>query len=217
MATLLHLDSSLNGDQSVSRAVTASFRAAWQDEHPDGTVVYRDLAADPPPHLEAAVLAAGAVPPAERTAEQRQAAALREELIQELEAADAVLVGAPMYNYMISSPLKAWLDHVMVVGRTTGDTATAAGTPLTVVASRGGSYRAGTPREGADFAVPYVRHAFAQLGMVAEFVIPELTLAHSNPAMADLTELADASRAQAHQEAAERGRKLAADLGGTSV
>ena len=98
MATLLHIDSSINGDASVSREVTRTFREAWEASHPGGSVIYRDLDAAPVPHLASATHAAAAVPEEERTPEQRAAHALREELTGEFEAADAVLIGAPLYN-----------------------------------------------------------------------------------------------------------------------
>ncbi|WP_130796992.1 FMN-dependent NADH-azoreductase [Streptomyces otsuchiensis] len=219
MATLLHIDSALNRENSVSRAVTASFRQGWEAEHPDGTVVYRDLAVNPVPHIDTVSYALGGVPEDQQDDAQRAAFAAREQLIQELEQADAVLIGAPLYNYTIPSTLKAWIDHVIVVGRTSaGDQGTAAGTPTTVVASRGGSYAAGTPQEGNDFAVPYLKHALGTvLGLETEFIVPELTLARVVPAMAELIDTADASAAAAHEAASNRGRALAGKLAPASV
>jgi len=152
MATLLHIDTSVNPDGvSVSRSVTASFREAWEAQHPDGKVIYRDLNADPIPHLQGLAAAAGFIPPQNHTAEQAAAFALRDQLATEFEQADSVLIGAPMYNYTIPSTLKAWLDHVIIMGRTTGsENRTAAGKPATVVASRGGGYGPGTKSSGVS-------------------------------------------------------------------
>jgi FMN-dependent NADH-azoreductase len=201
MATLLHLDSSLNGEQSHSRAVTAAFRKAWEAEHPEGTVVYRDLAATPLPHLDFAAVSAGIED------------ALRAELAAELEAADAVLIGAPMYNFTIPSTLKAWLDHVIIVGHNVGPDGPVAGTPVTVVASRGGSYAPGTPREDYEFVQNYLEKVLTgMLGAEVDFIVPELTLARSKPEMAELIPLADASRTKALDEAAQKGKALAARL-----
>ncbi|MBH5335992.1 NAD(P)H-dependent oxidoreductase [Streptomyces pactum] len=212
MPTLLHIDSSFApAELSASRSVTATFREAWEAQHPDGTVIYRDLAAAPVPHLDGAAAAAGFVPPAEHTDEQRAAFALREELTRELESADVVLIGAPMYNFTIPSTLKAWLDHVIIMGRTSGaEQTTTSGTPTVVVASRGGGYGPGTPRESFEFVTTYLGKALGSLGLETEFIVPELTLARSNPAMADLVELADASKAKAHEEAAAQAKALAA-------
>jgi FMN-dependent NADH-azoreductase len=212
MATLLHIDSSLNGDASHSRAVTAAFRTAWEEAHPEGTVVYRDLAADPVPHIEATAYYAGYAAPDQRTPEQREAYALRAQLIEEAESADALLIGAPMYNWAIASNLKAWLDHVVAVGRTTmAQNPTLAGKPVTVVTSRGGSYRPGTPEEGNDYVEPYLRMLLAdKLGMKPEFIVPELTLAPVNPAMSSLVPQFEESREEALAAARTQGRDLAA-------
>lgn len=174
-------------------------------------MIYRDLAADPLPHLGAAAITASFAPADQRTAEQQAAHALREQLAAELEQADAVVIGAPMYNFAIPSTLKAWIDQVILFGRTAGETKSAAGTPITVVASRGGSYAEGSPRESFEFAVNYLDKVLTELlGVEVEFVVPEFTLARVNPALAEFIETADASKAKAHQDAAARAKELAA-------
>ncbi|MFE6777759.1 FMN-dependent NADH-azoreductase [Streptomyces sp. NPDC057702] len=212
MPTLLHLDSSLYPlDGSASRDVAASFRKAWEEQHPNGTVIYRDLDANPLPHLDVTSATAGFSDPSEHTPEQRAAFAVRVELAEELERADAVLIGAPMYNFTIPSTLKTWLDQVIIVGRTAGEAPTAAGTPVTVVASRGGSYAPGTPRESFEFVQNYLEKVLnGMLGLDVDFIVPELTLARSTPAMADLVELSDASRVKAHEDAVSKAKALAA-------
>lgn len=198
MATLLHLDSAVFPQGSASREVTAAFVEAWREQHPDGQVVYRDLAADPLPHLNAAAVAAGAEHP------------LRGELAAELAAADAVLIGAPMYNFTIPSTLKAWLDHVIIVGHNAGPDSPVAGTPITVVASRGGSYAAGTPRAEAEFVQNYLATLLTSMfAAEVDFIVPELTLAHSKPEMAELIPLAETSRAKALTDATEKAKSLA--------
>ncbi|MFJ8944413.1 FMN-dependent NADH-azoreductase [Streptomyces sp. NPDC102395] len=212
MATLLHLDSSLMPESaSASRAVTAAFRKAWEEQHPDGTVVYRDLSVDPVPHLDALAATAGFSDPAGHSPEQAAAFAPRLRLIEELENADAVLIGAPMYNLTIPSTLKAWLDQVILMGRTAGvEELPAKGTPVYVVASRGGSYAPGTPREGFEYVQNYLRAILGDLlGMEVDFIVPELTMAHVNPAMSELIPLADASRARAHEDAQAKGKSAA--------
>jgi FMN-dependent NADH-azoreductase len=120
MAHLLHLDSSARTTGSISRQLTAEFATHWKASNPEGQITYRDLAVDPPPHIQEATVAAMFIPPAARTPEQVVATALQEKLIAELAAADTLLIGAPMYNFSISSSLKAWIDHVVVFGRTVG-------------------------------------------------------------------------------------------------
>ncbi|WP_431043309.1 FMN-dependent NADH-azoreductase [Streptomyces sp. P1-3] len=213
MPTLLHIDSSIYPTEgSASRPVTNAFRKEWEAQHPDGTVIYRDLAADPLPHLDAAAFTAGFVSPDERSPEQQAAFALRDTLATELEQADVVLIGAPMYNFTIPSSLKAWLDHVIIIGRTSlTEAPSAAGTPAVVVASRGGGYGPGTPRESFEFVTNYLDKALnGGLGLEVDFIVPELTLARTTPAMADLIELSDASKAKAHEDAVGKAKELAA-------
>ncbi|MFK0154868.1 FMN-dependent NADH-azoreductase [Streptomyces sp. NPDC090499] len=211
MATLLHIDSSLlPGGASSSRAVTDAFRTAWLAQHPEGTVIYRDLAADPVPHLTAAAHTAGFADPATHSPEQADAFAARVRLIEELEQADAVLIGAPMYNFTIPSTLKAWLDNVVLFNRTMGENPSAKGTPVTVVASRGGSYAPGTPREPFEYVQNYLTALLSDgLGLDVDFIVPELTMAPQNPAMAELVPLYEASRERALQDAASKAKELA--------
>ncbi|WP_405916599.1 FMN-dependent NADH-azoreductase [Streptomyces sp. NBC_00728] len=212
MATLLHIDSSVfTGEASTSRAVTNAFRTAWQEQHPDGTVVYRDLAAHPVPHITADAHTAGFAAPDTHTPGQAEAFAARLELIEELENADAILIGAPMYNFAIPSTLKAWLDNVVLMGRTAmAEDSKAKGTPVTVVASRGGSYAPGTPREGFEYVQNYLEAVLRDaLALDLDFIVPELTMAPHNPAMAELVPLFEASRSKALDEAAIQAKKAA--------
>ncbi|MFF4909085.1 FMN-dependent NADH-azoreductase [Streptomyces sp. NPDC001260] len=212
MATLLHVDSSLFPENSSSsRAVTAAFRRTWHEHHPEGTVVYRDLATSPAPHLTAESHTAGQTDPSTHSPVQAAAFARRITLIDELENADAVLIGAPMYNYSIPSTLKAWLDNVVLVGRTAGvENPKLKGTPVTVVASRGGSYAPGTPREGYEYVQNYLTAVLADaLALDVRFIVPELTMAVHNPAMAELIPLFEASRQRALDDAASMAKAIA--------
>ncbi|KUL51767.1 MULTISPECIES: FMN-dependent NADH-azoreductase [unclassified Streptomyces] len=202
MAVLLHIDSSLSPlERSGSRRLTDAFRRAWEEEHPQGSVVYRDLAATPVPHLDAATVTAASVPP------------LREELIAEFEKADVVLIGAPMYNFTIPSTLKAWLDHVILAGRTFGPGVAPSGKRAVVASSRGGSYRPGTPRAGFEFDTNYLEKVLGDgLGLQVEVITRELTMAAVNPAMAELVPQAEESARQSLERAAESAREHAALL-----
>jgi FMN-dependent NADH-azoreductase len=214
MATLLHIDSSvLPGEASSSRSVAAAFRKAWEEQHPEGTVIYRDLAADPLPHITATAWTAGFTAPSDRTPEQSAAFAARVKLIEELEQADAVLIGAPMHNYSIPSTLKVWLDNVFLLGRTAGEAPSAQGTPVVVVASRGGSYAPGTPREDFEFVQNYLEAVLKRsLGLDLDFIVPELTMAPRNPAMSELVPLYEASRKRAFEDATTKAKELAERL-----
>jgi FMN-dependent NADH-azoreductase len=208
--TLFRLDSSIQGDASVSRAVADAVERAWRDHHPEPKVVRRDLAASPVP-ADAWQLAVSGLftPEAERTPQQRAAGTLAAALADELLGADAALVAAPLYNFGVSQHLKTWIDLVLTDPRFTPGSATLTGRPVTIVVSRGGGYGPGTPREGWDHDTPYVRRIFGDVfGADVTVVTAELTLAPVKPEMAHLRDLAAASRAQAMEDAAASGRAL---------
>lgn len=217
--TLFRLDSSIQGDASVSRAVADAVERAWRDHHPEPKVVRRDLAATPvPADALALALYAGFIEEAGRSPQQRAAVALASSLADELLAADAALIAAPLYNFGVSQHLKAWIDLVLTDPRFAPGSAPLAGRPATVVVSRGGGYGPGTPREGWDHDTPYVQRIFGDvLGADVTVVTAELTLADVKPEMAHLRDLAAASRAQAMEEAAATGRahaeRVAAPVG----
>jgi FMN-dependent NADH-azoreductase len=214
MATLLHIDSSVfPASASASRAVAETFRRTWEEQHPEGTVIYHDLATNPVPHITADAHTAGFADPAAHTPGQAAVFAERLSLIEEFERADALLIGAPMYNLTIPSTLKAWLDNVILMGRTAGENPSAKGTPVTVIASRGGSYAPGTPREGFEYVQNYLRAVLVDmLGLELDFIVPELTMAAQNPAMAELVPLFESSRERAHEDAAVKAKALAEQL-----
>lgn len=166
---LLHVDSSILGQNSVSRILSAEIVAAERARHPGLEVTYRDLAAAPVGHLSGAHLAAfqGAAPEAAGLPEDIAAgqAALAEFL-----AADIVVVGAPMYNFGIASQLKAWIDRLAVAGQTfryteTGPVGLAGGKRVIVASSRGGFYGAGTPNAALDHQETYLRGIFGFFGI----------------------------------------------------
>jgi len=215
MATLLHIDSSVfPGSASASRAVTDTFRKTWEEQHPEGTVIYRDLAVNPVPHITADAHTAGFAAPDAHTPEQAAAFAERVKLIEELEGADAILIGAPMYNFAIPSTLKAWLDNVILIGRTAmTEDSKVKGTPVTVVASRGGSYAPGTPREAYEYVQNYLEAVLRDtLALDLDFIVPELTMAPHNPAMSELVPLFEASHTRALDDAATKAKELAERL-----
>jgi FMN-dependent NADH-azoreductase len=115
---LLHIDSSILGDNSASRQLSRSVVDAWKAADPSLEVVYRDLAADAISHFSAATLVAAGTPEALRDAAQQHEATLSSETLQEFLDADAVVIAAPMYNFTIPTQLKAWIDRVAVAGQT---------------------------------------------------------------------------------------------------
>jgi FMN-dependent NADH-azoreductase len=154
---LLHIDSSIQGERSISRRLTARAAAGWLAAHPGGTATYRDLGAHPLPHLDADGGLARMVAPAERTPAQAASWALTEELVDEIRVADTIVLGLPVYNFGAPSTIKSWVDHLIAPGLSV-DPATheglLGGRDLVVLASRGGGYAPGTPRCGCPTASP---------------------------------------------------------------
>lgn len=175
MKTLLQINSSLFGNGGQSSQLAERFVAAWREANPDGTVIVRDLAREPVPHLTAERFAAFLAKPEERTAEQQAVAACSDGLIAELKRADVVVLGLPMYNFGVPSTLKAYFDHVARAGVTfryteNGPVGLLTGKKVYVLAARGGIY-AGTAR---DTQSAYVRNFLSFLGMDdVEFVYAE--------------------------------------------
>ena len=168
---------------SRSRLLSARYAERWRAKHPDGTITYRDLAADPLPHLDDVAFSAGFVAPCDHTPEQAAARALADELIDEVVTADTVLIAMPLYNFGPPSTFKAWLDRI-VSPRTSGKLGDK---EFVVVTARGGGYGPGSPREGWDHREPWLRHALAPLGVSdIVFIDTELTLARESPAMIPL-------------------------------
>jgi FMN-dependent NADH-azoreductase len=199
VTSLLHLDSSPARD-SVSRQLTALFADTWRSRHGSAGYTYRDLAADQVPLVGPAyctlgqrVIARGLIPPAELAALMESDAEAREwaltwPLIDEVLAADTVLVGVPMHNFSIPASLKAWIDQVTFPGAFTDPDihdSLLRGTKVVVVTARGGAYGPGTPREAYDFQMPYLRTYFSGLGVQdLHFVHAELTRAAHTPGLA---------------------------------
>ncbi|MGR3992213.1 FMN-dependent NADH-azoreductase [Pseudomonas sp. 1121_17] len=115
---LLHIDSSILGDNSASRQLSREVVQAWQAADASIEVVYRDLAADAISHFSAATLLAAGTAEDARDAAQAFEAKLSQETLTEFLAADAVVIGAPMYNFSVPTQLKAWIDRVAVAGKT---------------------------------------------------------------------------------------------------
>jgi FMN-dependent NADH-azoreductase len=203
MAHLLHIDSSIQGERSVSRALSARAANAWRTAHPGGTVTYRDLGADPLPHLDSESGTARMVPPEQHTPAQAASWELTKRLVDEVLEADTILLGLPLYNFGPPSTVKSWVDHLVAPGLSV-DRATMTGMlggrDLLVLAARGGGYAPGTPREGWDHAEPWLPHALSLTGLEPRFITAELTLADVNPQMAELKPLAAESLAAAERE-----------------
>jgi FMN-dependent NADH-azoreductase len=203
MAHLLHIDSSVQGELSVSRRLTARAVKVWLAANPGGTVTYRDLGAEPLPHFDSETGRARMVPAEERTPAERASWELTEEVVGEVLEADTIVLGLPLYNFGPPSSVKAWVDHMIAPGLSI-DAGTGAGLlggrDMLVIASKGGGYQPGTPREGWDHAEPWLPHGLSLTGLEPRFITVELTLADTNPQMAELKPMAAESLAAAERE-----------------
>ena len=151
--TTLHIDSSITGEKSASRAIS---RSIVERVSADGRVVARDLVADPLPHLTLDAYADSAV-------------------LDEFLAADTVVIGAPMYNFTLSTQLKAWFDRILVAGQTfryteQGPEGLAGGKRVIIALARGGFYDAGSPAAALEHLESYLRGVFNFIGIEPEFV-----------------------------------------------
>ncbi|WIB01308.1 FMN-dependent NADH-azoreductase [Curtobacterium sp. MCBA15_012] len=198
MPSLLHIDSSADLAHSRSRDLTAAFADAWRARGPEYTVIRRDLHTDPLPHLESSALHWAAADRRPDEAVAPEAERLRQEVVDELLAADAVVIGAPLYNYTVPSTLKAWIDRVHVPGVLAGAVQPLAGRPVVTVVSRGATYDVGTPTETWDHGSPVLDIVLASaLGMKHYPVTVSATLADRVPELAPLADHAAAEVADA--------------------
>ncbi len=148
MTTLLHITSSITGDNSHANGLAKDFITRWQAQNPGAKIVRRDLAADNIPHLDGARLQALFTPAEHRTPEQQAVVDFSDTLIQELREADVIVLGVPMYNFGIPSTLKAYFDHIARAGVTfrytsNGPEGLLPDVPVYVFAARGGYYAGG--------------------------------------------------------------------------
>ncbi|MFI8618057.1 FMN-dependent NADH-azoreductase [Acidovorax sp. NPDC077693] len=166
---LLHIDSAITGEQSVSRELTARTVAAWKAAHPGTTVQYLDLAAQAPSHLSAHSMGFR-TGQAAATDVERQENALSEALVSQFLAADVVVIGAPLYNFSIPSQLKAWIDRLAQAGRTfkytdKGPVGLAGGKTVIVASSRGGVYSTSEGGQAMEHQESYLKVVFGFFGI----------------------------------------------------
>ena len=154
--TILHIDASINGANSASRAISSSIVDQLKNAQRGEEVVYRDLAAQPLPHLTLEAFADTSV-------------------LDEFLAADTIVLGAPMYNFTLPTQLKAWIDRIVVAGQTfryseNGPEGLATGKRVIIALARGGLYDAGSPAAALEHLETYLRGVFNFIGIEPEFV-----------------------------------------------
>jgi FMN-dependent NADH-azoreductase len=154
--TILHIDSSITGENSVSRILTRRIVDQLRAADPSAKVIERDLVADPLDHLTLGAFADSST-------------------LEEFLAADTIVVGAPMYNFTLATQLKAWLDRILVAGQTFrytehGPEGLAVGKRVIVALSRGGFYDANSPASSLEHLETYLTGVFGFIGITPEFV-----------------------------------------------
>jgi FMN-dependent NADH-azoreductase len=198
MSNVLLIHSSVFGDKSQSLALARDFLKRY----PHRSVVERALSPQTMPHLDGETYLAMGAPSGEHDSRQQAAVALSDTLIAELEAADTIVLAAPMYNFSIPSTLKAWIDHVARRGRTfryteKGPEGLLKGKKVYVLTARGGVYSNGAPAAAFDFQEPYLRAALGFLGLTDVTFVhfegvgmgPEAAHANRSKALAEVERL----------------------------
>lgn len=154
--TILHIDSSINGDKSASRTISRAIVEQLKTERGGADIIYRDLASEPLPHLTLDMFADTSV-------------------VDEFLVADTVVIGAPMYNFTLPTQLKAWIDRVVLAGKTfryteDGPQGLAKGKRVIIALARGGLYGPGSPAAALEHLETYLRGVFNFIGIEPEFV-----------------------------------------------
>lgn len=213
--SLFRLDASIRVDGSHSREIADIVEQEWRFAHPGSPVVNRHIGLDPVPATAwPTAVGASMTPEADRSPEQRDAVALAAAATDQLLDADALLFAVPLYNFGVSQHFKAWVDLVITDPRMkAGVKPATAGKPAVLVTVRGGSYAAGTPREGWDHATGWMRRILEDVWQLdLRAVESEFTLVGVNPALDQFKDLAVELRARAEADAHLHGRALGRPL-----
>ena len=170
MTHLLAITSSPKAEGSVSNALVQDFIENWISADLKTDVTRRDVGLTPPPHLDGATIGSIYTPPDQRDDSAQHLIALSDTLVEELEAADVIVIGAPMHNFGLPSGLKTWIDHIARVGRTfayteTGPKGMLSDKKVFVLGARGGNYSPESPAHGMDFVTPYLRAVLGFIGI----------------------------------------------------
>ena len=154
--TILHIDASINGENSASRVISKALVDQLRASDPGANVVVRDLVTEPLPHLTLEAFADSSI-------------------LEEFLAADTIVIGAPMYNFTLPTQLKAWIDRILVAGKTfrytaNGPEGLATGKRVIIGLARGGFYDEKSPAAALEHLETYLRGIFNFIGIEPEFV-----------------------------------------------
>ena len=186
-ATLLHLDASPRGARSHSRTLGAQFLAAWRAARPAGRIVVRDIGREPPPFVTEAWVEGAFAPADQQSPAARAAIAVSNAYVDELLAADQLVITTPIYNLSLPAALKAWIDQIVRAGRTfapgaAGFEGLAKGKRALIIVSSGSDFRPDTPGGAYNFLEPYLRAVLGFIGITDVHFIYAHSLNGGNPA-----------------------------------
>jgi len=204
--TILHVESSPLGERSVSRKLTVRILAELKVKHPDSELIERDLATNPLPHLNGLTVGAFFTPPEQRNEILSEAVKRSDQAVDELLAADVIVIGAPMHNFGIPSALKAWIDHIVRTGRTVRYTEwgpeglVPSGKKVIIASARGGFYSDG-PMKALDYQETYLKAVLEFIGLSDITFVRAEGVGRSPEAQAAAMRLAEAQVASAVQAA----------------
>lgn len=167
MPTLLAIEVSPRYEYSTSRKLTALFVEKWRSAHPGGNVVVRDLMKTDLPFVDMPWIGGAFTPPEQHSPDSAAAIRISNDLVAELQAADQIVIGTPMYNFSIPAVLKAYIDHVVRIGVTVsaGNVGLLTGKKATIILASGGDYSPGSPVEGYNLASGYLRQVLGYIGI----------------------------------------------------
>ncbi|MEH6472162.1 MAG: FMN-dependent NADH-azoreductase [Halopseudomonas sp.] len=170
MSKLLVINSSPVTDNSKTRQLVSRFVERFSATQPQVELLNRDLGRNPPPHIDEVTIGAYYTPDEQRNPAQQQAVALSDQLVDELMAAETLVIGSPMHNFSITSALKTWIDHVARVGRTfqygaNGPEGLATGKKVYVISARGGNYGVGSPAAAMNHQDTYLKTVLGFIGI----------------------------------------------------
>lgn len=185
--TLLHVDASPRGQRSYSRKLGATFVAAWRLAHADASVITRDLGRDAPPFVSADWVEGAFAPADQQSPAAREAIRISDRYVDELLAADEIVITTPMYNLSLPAVLKAWIDQIVRVGRTFAKKdgslqGLTRGKRAVVIVASGSDFRPTSAAAAHNFLEPYLRAVLGFIGITSV----EFVYAHSLGAAPDL-------------------------------
>ncbi len=188
MSKILVITASPRGERSVSRALSTQFAQLWAQQHPQDTVLLRDLGHHPVPHVTEPWVVGAFAPPEAQTPESKAAIAVSDQLVDEFLSCDRFILGVPMYNLNIPSTFKAYIDQIVRAGKTfavgpNGYEGLVKGKKAVFITSSGGSFAAGSPFAPFNFQEPYLRAIFGFIGVTdVQFIIADSLNQGEDPA-----------------------------------